>query len=317
MNKPITLTVCAILSTASVLSIPSVFGETGIQTVSVDVTQSYRHLPDYELRLFDHVSNVLERAGFKVADVDEKHDARLYIEIKGIPLAGTYGMGRARAWTGARAEGVLKVIQGEEETSVALAGEVPRLPTVAAGANRSPHQAPLQRACIKAISPSLMAWIGETKGAKALIALFDDWHHGHKAALEVARFGAIAVDPLLVALEHDNRAHRMRAAYALGQIGDLRAVEPLINGIEDDSHSVRRAAAEALGRLRDERAIDPLIRALSDTIPSVQKSAAAALGTIGDARAVEPLISALEDWRYGMSRASEKDGEGRVFCRDR
>lgn len=102
------------------------------------------------------------------------------------------------------------------------------------------------------------------------------------------------VKGLIKALEYKKYAYvRMRAARALGEIGDQRAIEPLMRALSDSDRDVRKEAARVLGEIGDQRVVEPLIKALSDSNWDVHIEAAKALGKIKDQRAVEPLIKAL------------------------
>ena len=116
-----------------------------------------------------------------------------------------------------------------------------------------------------------------------------------------------AVESLISTLGDENSDVRENAAWALGEIGDVRAVEPLIKALGYWYYGVQKNAAEALGKIGDARAVEPLIRALGDHDFDVQKYAAWALGRIGDARAVEPLIRVLDDF-YVSKNAAEALG---------
>jgi hypothetical protein len=127
-------------------------------------------------------------------------------------------------------------------------------------------------------------------------------------------------------LRHDDASERVKAAQALGKLGDPRAVEPLTKALGDNYNAVRLAAAAMLGKLGDGRAAGPLIRALGDNDSDVRCVAAEALGKLGeplwqnlvkgdtgdwqrlgdcgDKRAVEPLIKALGDDDGRVSRAA-------------
>ena len=72
-------------------------------------------------------------------------------------------------------------------------------------------------------------------------------------------------------------------------------MEPLIAALNDNNKYVRKFAAKALFKIGDARAVEPLIVALKDSDIDVRCAAAEALGKIGDARAVEPLIGALRN----------------------
>ena len=67
-----------------------------------------------------------------------------------------------------------------------------------------------------------------------------------EAAFALARIGRPAVDFLIPALDNKDSVVRLRAAWALGQIGDARAVDPLILTLRDGDWAVRMRAAEAL-----------------------------------------------------------------------
>jgi len=69
---------------------------------------------------------------------------------------------------------------------------------------------------------------------------------------------------------------------SLGAIGDPNAVNPLIEALNDEDRWVRTNAAEELGKLGDVRAIDPLTYvARNDKEERVRKVAAEALERIG------------------------------------
>ena len=106
--------------------------------------------------------------------------------------------------------------------------------------------------------------------------------------------GSKAVEPIIKALESDDKGAWRCAAEALGRISDRRALETLIAKLLDNR--VGSLAAKALGQIRDERVVEPLISALRDGSEGVRYNAVKALGMIGDPRAVDPLVAVL---RYG------------------
>jgi HEAT repeat protein len=72
-------------------------------------------------------------------------------------------------------------------------------------------------------------------------------------------------------------AVRQGAAQALGEINDVRGVEPLIAALEYEDRGARCAVVKALGHISDARSLEPLIPALKDTSKEVRQAAAAAL----------------------------------------
>ena len=82
------------------------------------------------------------------------------------------------------------------------------------------------------------------------------------AAFVLARIGEPAVNPLIAALGDRESTVRLRAAWALGAIGDERAIEPLILALKDGDWAVRVRVADALGKIKPAKALEPLIASL-------------------------------------------------------
>jgi len=91
-----------------------------------------------------------------------------------------------------------------------------------------------------------------------------------------------------------NPKEQVRAAQALGRIGDREAVDPLISTLNDDNLYVRKAAVEALAMLGDWKAVDAILERLADTDLYVRQAAASALGELGEMRAEEFLEARLK-----------------------
>jgi len=85
---------------------------------------------------------------------------------------------------------------------------------------------------------------------------------------------------------------------SLGEIGDPRAIDPLIKALQSNDRWIRRSAASALARINDPRIIEPLIWHLSESNepdPEVRRSSAEALARLYPVSALEPLAQALHD----------------------
>ncbi|MFN2481253.1 MAG: M56 family metallopeptidase, partial [Pyrinomonadaceae bacterium] len=107
---------------------------------------------------------------------------------------------------------------------------------------------------------------------------------------------AEAVPQLIPLLSDSDEWVRMAAARSLGEIGDRRAADKLIAALADGAWRARRVAAWALSELKDERAVDVLCRVLvSDAQAEVRQTAATALGEIKSQRALAHLRQALND----------------------
>ncbi len=103
-----------------------------------------------------------------------------------------------------------------------------------------------------------------------------------------------AIQPMIQALKEKPELDA-DLGYNLGLMGEP-AVEPLIQVLEDEDPRVRVRAAEALGRIGDERAIDPLTNALNDKDETVRTFAKMGLESL-EAQKKNTLIAT-----YGKER---------------
>ena len=87
-----------------------------------------------------------------------------------------------------------------------------------------------------------------------------------------------AIQPMIQALKEKPEL-QADLGYNLGLMGE-QAVEPLITALGDEDSSVRVRAAEALGRIGDERAVEPLKVALNDEDETVRVFAKLGLKSI-------------------------------------
>lgn len=97
-----------------------------------------------------------------------------------------------------------------------------------------------------------MTSIGRVIAVSVAAALLSGWVPGiasaQSAATRIEQLEANrAVDDLIAALKHGDSTVRVRAASALGRIGDLRAAGPLIAALKDADIWVRTHSAKALG----------------------------------------------------------------------
>ncbi len=109
--------------------------------------------------------------------------------------------------------------------------------------------------------------------------------------------GAKAIDPLLKALESEDKWVRRAAARGLEKMESELVIQPLMNHLlqeDEEDDEVRRSAAKALARMQPEEAIEHLAKALKDPSLGVRLDAGYALGEIGEP-AVGVLIEALDD----------------------
>jgi HEAT repeat protein len=144
--------------------------------------------------------------------------------------------------------------------------------------------------------------IGDPRVADMLLEALADYSPAlrREAAWALGEIGAVkAADDLYVRAAVDGeRAVRRAASFALAKLGDARAVAPLIPVVDEGSFEERMQAITALGEIGSRDATITLIRVLEDVRISNlagREAAAAALGKIGDRRALNALQQALED----------------------
>lgn len=119
---------------------------------------------------------------------------------------------------------------------------------------------------------------------------------------EVSEFGSVDPAPpsnnvdiakLRIALCDENVRMfvRMRALFALRNIGGKESVDALADGFNSSSALLKHEIAYVLGQMQDSNAVPYLIERLSDTDEDlmVRHEAAEALGAIGDKTAMSTL----------------------------
>ena len=88
---------------------------------------------------------------------------------------------------------------------------------------------------------------------------------------------------------------RLRAIYALSQIGGKAAERALVTRVEDRKEPWRSYATGGLGDFRSSRAVATLITTLDDEQEDVRSAAVFSLGEIRDPAAIRPLLSSLDN----------------------
>lgn len=122
---------------------------------------------------------------------------------------------------------------------------------------------------------------------------------GEQAAIALASMGTPALEPLTKALGDSQASVRRNAAWAIGELTNMRAgeraeaVPSLISLMSDSDEWVRMAAVRALGEIRDERAVEGLLELSGDGGWKVRELTAWALGEMKERRAVRRLSEVL------------------------
>jgi beta-lactamase regulating signal transducer with metallopeptidase domain/HEAT repeat protein len=141
---------------------------------------------------------------------------------------------------------------------------------------------------------------------------------GEQAAIALASFGTSSLEPLKNSLGDARASVRRNAAWAIGELTNMRvgeraeAVPQLISLLSDSDEWVRMAAARALGEIGDRRAADKMIATLADGEWRVRRVAAWALSELKDERAVEVLCRVLVSDAEGDVRATAAKALGEI-----
>ena len=105
--------------------------------------------------------------------------------------------------------------------------------------------------------------------------------------------------PLVSLLSDPDLGVRLRAARALGRLGDGRALPGLLEALGQSDDLIAGEAADALAHL-GRPALQPLAGVLTDHDPHVRWHAAKALAQMAAPQAADALISALSDEDFGV-----------------
>lgn len=126
-----------------------------------------------------------------------------------------------------------------------------------------------------------------------------------RAAEALGKLGDLrGVQPLIHALSDPDTEIRWRAALSLGMIGDHRAFSALVVALDDPEFEVRRRAAESIALLRPSGAVRPLCELIRSRDPGTRSLAVATLGEFEDDLAVCTLLSAMEDTHADVKSAA-------------
>ena len=107
--------------------------------------------------------------------------------------------------------------------------------------------------------------------------------------------------------EDEKMFQRMRALFALRNIGGHESVDALTNAFSSESALLKHEIAYVLGQMQDPHAVPSLIDRLSDATEDVmvRHEAAEALGAIGDMIAIDTLRKFQDDSEVVVAESCE------------
>ncbi len=152
-------------------------------------------------------------------------------------------------------------------------------------AERLPPESLQDKRAAKLVAPLIVALVSDP-----------DQYVRSKAAFLLGKMKSeSALEPLQAAARDDVNPVKLQAAWAFGELGDVRAIPSLVDLLENSYRPVRNSAANSLIRI-GRPAVLPLAQKLSAAnSPFARARAAYVLGVIGDAEATGALINALGD----------------------
>lgn len=244
-----------------------------IQTVKVVIKQSYKDAPKVSLPLKDIIKKWLQYASITIVPEDAtEYDATLTVKVNGEALAGNYTSGKL--YSGVLVNGFIQLedLQGQAiETRVRYKKEPPQTAT---DNLKTPDKAPFEDA------------LGEINFRLAIVMT-----------------KAFGIQPVLQALEDQDKNLRAGAILCLGNTRDPRYLELLLHKLSDTSYNVHLATVTALDTIDQQwreselikKTFPQFIEALQSNDPFVRETAAWILRELKDPRAIEPLVQALGD----------------------
>ena len=135
---------------------------------------------------------------------------------------------------------------------------------------------------------------------------------------EVSEFGSVDPAPAssngrvsewreIICNEEERMFMRMRALFALRNIGGTHAVDALAAAFDSESALLKHEIAYVLGQMQNNHAVPTLIERLEDQSEDlmVRHEAAEALGAIGDRTAIETLSKFVDDTEPVISESCE------------
>ena len=113
------------------------------------------------------------------------------------------------------------------------------------------------------------------------------------AALEKLE-GVLGVDAVLVQLRKGSLGEKVRAIYALGEIGGEKALAPLVYCASRPEEELKGAAIDALGMLTQRSTLPLLLEKLKDGNSGIRARAISALGNFQERSVISHLVPFLD-----------------------
>ncbi len=158
---------------------------------------------------------------------------------------------------------------------------------------------------VRRVGVRALGRLGDASTVEPLLAVVDAERSVPAATVieALVRVGAVGIPALRSALRSESAPQRAVAAETLGLQRAVEAVPDLVVNLDDEDPEVRVRAAGALGRIGDPRACEPLVRSLRTDV-SLRIVATRALGDLGDPGAVPTLTGLLDHARHDVANAA-------------
>jgi HEAT repeat protein len=131
------------------------------------------------------------------------------------------------------------------------------------------------------VRQEIAALLGKTGDSKAIGPLISTLEELGSASFDaLVMFGDAALNSLSAAMRSEHISIQREACKILGKIG-ASALEPLILALKHEDSIVREEAVNALWKIRNPKSVEPLIAAMKDYGASVRFQAAKALKSFG------------------------------------
>ncbi|MFA7059910.1 MAG: HEAT repeat domain-containing protein [Pedobacter sp.] len=126
--------------------------------------------------------------------------------------------------------------------------------------------------------------------------------------------GSSALDEIMQALKTGDTGTKIRAIYAMGEIGGARVVAPLVYCAGRHEDSIRAAAVEVLGKITSPAVLQVLLEHLDDVNGAIQASAIAALAKFPSSPELCERIRPFLDCHDGTLEAEAAIALAKLGC---
>jgi HEAT repeat protein len=139
--------------------------------------------------------------------------------------------------------------------------------------------------------------LGDVEAVQPLVESLgsdQDFFVGETVTWALVRCGSTSVEPLIALLKEGSDLAKVKAAHALGKLGDAKAAPALIAQLSDENIVLREKCVMALGNVGGDEAKTALVSLLGSKIPELSTAITKSLESFGEGT-VMALVARISD----------------------